>query len=253
MAININISQEELDNLTYSHFLSQFTIYPSYKEARMKGFEAHHIIPISIQMKEHNFSGTRKEFEKSDLLDNRCIRCTPFEHLIAHYLLAKENGFDAYLAFVSTYYINSSKINENQKITVDSLKYFNEMICFGKNKIGEMNIERHKNFSEQDKEEYRRYHKEIVNRPGVKDKIRNSVKSFWNNMSEEQYNDWYLKYIEAVKTSEYIEKQRLSGKARFEKMSNEEKEEYKQFHKKIWLNLPESQKLEIKEKHRKVW
>lgn len=119
---NISISQEDLDNLTYSEFLSQFTIYPMMKEAQMKGFEAHHIVPVSIQMKNSNFTGTRREFEKSGLLDDRCIRCTPFEHILVHYLSARDLGSEYIIIFYLMICENFNKLDDCKKYTIQSLK-----------------------------------------------------------------------------------------------------------------------------------
>jgi len=66
----------KLSNITLEQFREGRTVYDSYKEAQLKGYEAHHITPRSCQ---------------KELTDDRCIRYTPFEHIIDHYLMAKEN------------------------------------------------------------------------------------------------------------------------------------------------------------------
>lgn len=98
--------QINIDNITSEEFLKDRKIYLTRYKAQCPGFEAHHIIPISMQMKDYNekhgtsFS-SRKDFEKAmggvrgGVLDDRCCRLTCFEHVVMHYLLAKENKTDS--------------------------------------------------------------------------------------------------------------------------------------------------------------
>ena len=111
---------KSLDNLTYQYFLSLFPVYPSLKEARCPGFEAHHIIPLNIQRKLINQKYSCKLKNRHQLLaspykneiDDRCIRCTAFEHILVHYLAARDLGSDYLLAF------NAMIIQYNKKLTV---------------------------------------------------------------------------------------------------------------------------------------
>ena len=73
-------------------------IYDTRKLACRKGYEAHHIKPVALQIKEYDDCyGTsygqspngRNLFEKEvPFFDDRCYRLTPFEHLLVHYFLA---------------------------------------------------------------------------------------------------------------------------------------------------------------------
>ena len=64
----------------YCTYISMFpTIYPTHKEAKRRGYEAHHVTPKSVQKAVYD-----------EVTDDSCIRVTPFEHFIAHWLLAKE-------------------------------------------------------------------------------------------------------------------------------------------------------------------
>lgn len=87
----------KLENIKLEDFLKDRLIYPSHKEAYCKGYEAHHIVPIYLQLslynQEHpNNKLKRYNFIKQVPFDDRCVRLTPFEHIIAHYLLAKESN-----------------------------------------------------------------------------------------------------------------------------------------------------------------
>lgn len=68
---------------TYEEFISQFPVYSTHKEATSKGFEAHHIIPRATQKK-----------EQGKVYDDRCVRLSLQEHIIAHYLYCKEHPDD---------------------------------------------------------------------------------------------------------------------------------------------------------------
>lgn len=105
---------------TYDQFLSNFKIYNSPKEARKKGFEAHHIIPKAIQ---------------EDNIDDRCIRLTPFEHILAHYLLAKQYGGDLIRIFSLMVQFNEHKLIDIEKVTLQELMDWGELREEGRKKI----------------------------------------------------------------------------------------------------------------------
>lgn len=97
---------------TYDQFLSNFKIYNSPKGTRKKGFEAHHIIPKAIQ---------------EDNIDDRCIRLTPFEHILAHYLLAKQYGGDLIRIFSLMVQFNEHKLIDIEKVTLQELMDWGEL------------------------------------------------------------------------------------------------------------------------------
>lgn len=103
---------ENLDSIQYEQFIKAFPLYNTYEEAKAKGFIAHHIFPVCLQNKD------RKDPE----LDDRCVRLTPFEHIVAHYLLAKENE-DPKLkySFFCMCYTESSKISKEEKLSLETL------------------------------------------------------------------------------------------------------------------------------------
>ena len=111
-----------LRNIEYSDFLSRFRIFenPSLarKYAQENGInlsekEIHHIIDVAFQIKNYNeLYGTsysdRKIFEKEhkEFIDQRCIITTFFEHLLIHYLAAKDLGGQYIIDF---YYLATFK------------------------------------------------------------------------------------------------------------------------------------------------
>lgn len=113
-----------LNTLTYDSFLQNFTIYESYSLAALKGFEVHHIIPKAIQRKEN-------------ILDNRCIRCTAFEHTLAHYLLAKERGGEYLKIFAAFCNRNYKKLTDFEKITLENLEEIGSLREAGRKIAGE--------------------------------------------------------------------------------------------------------------------
>lgn len=109
----------EINSITYKEFISQFPIYPSRKEAKAKGFEAHHVVPVCAQDCE-----SRKEIK-----DDRCVRLTAYEHVLAHYLYCKENpdNKDALYAFAKITDLRNYKLSEFEKLTLESLKEYGEL------------------------------------------------------------------------------------------------------------------------------
>lgn len=112
--------------MKYLDFISTYKVYSTVAEAKEKGYEAHHIIPVCLQGKRRN----------SPDLDNRCVRLTPFEHVYAHYLLALENEkcISTFSQMVNTYY---PRFSDLEKITIEELEYFGELRKKGIQKISE--------------------------------------------------------------------------------------------------------------------
>lgn len=91
-------------------------------EAKARGYEAHHIIPRSLQNEE----------------DDRCVRLTPYEHIYAHYLLALENE-EAVRIFFLMVNKNLWKLDDIEKITLQELEEYGRLRAEGKTKAGEIN------------------------------------------------------------------------------------------------------------------
>lgn len=96
-----NITKNLLENpsllkeCTYQQYLDHFERFETEREAKCPGYEAHHLIPVSLQFNEYNIKNnlklSREEYCKLPELVDICYRMTPLEHLIAHYLLARES------------------------------------------------------------------------------------------------------------------------------------------------------------------
>lgn len=123
----MDIHNINLNSLKYDDFLKNFKIYESMEEARAKGYEAHHIVPIAIQHKN----------KEDSPLDDRCIRCTPFEHTLAHFLLARDKGGDYIYIFGCFCGRNFKKLKDIEKITLEELQDFGRLREEGFKKIGE--------------------------------------------------------------------------------------------------------------------
>jgi hypothetical protein len=123
----MDINNINLESLTYEDFIKKFKIYNSSSEARAKGYEAHHIIPISIQQKDR----------KDPTIDDRCVRCTAFEHTLLHYLLARDKG-DKYIHIFGCFCDrNFNKLSDIEKLTLEELQNFGRLREEGFKKIGE--------------------------------------------------------------------------------------------------------------------
>lgn len=150
-----------IDDLTYSEFLKERKIYSTYHRAKKEGYEAHHIIPLKKQRliwKEKTGENikTRKEFiQKISSFDDRCVRLTPFEHIIAHYLLAKEDKEES-IIFSNMVHFNFKKLNnlkEREKILkLKELAVLRE----------EANFLRKENWNDKSEEEKERIKKESL-------------------------------------------------------------------------------------------
>lgn len=126
MTSNISIS---LNDLNYSDYISQFKAYPTQYLARAKGFEAHHLVPVSIQWenykRENNLKISKEDFRKI-IPDDRCIRVTTLQHFIVHYLMAKEFGKDYIEIFSIMCNHNFNKLEFLEKCTLEQLEHFSE-------------------------------------------------------------------------------------------------------------------------------
>lgn len=124
--------QLKLEDITLSQFTKGRKIYNSRRECKCKGFEAEHLISVKLQMelynKENNtFYFNRELFEKEvGLLDDRCYRVTPFEHIVMHFLKAKENPNEISI-FESMVRFNWNKLNTENKNLLENLVEFSKL------------------------------------------------------------------------------------------------------------------------------
>lgn len=104
----------DIKNITHDEYLSSFKIYDTYEQARSPGFEAHHIIPVSIQKREND----------GKIFDNRCVRVTSFEHTVLHYLLARDKQGYYLNIFANFVDGNFYKLSDLEKLTIQNLEDF---------------------------------------------------------------------------------------------------------------------------------
>lgn len=104
---------------TYEEFISQFPVYNTYKEAKARGFEAHHIVPIC----------TQKGCSRENPEDDRCVRLTAYEHILAHYLYCKDHpeNIRAFTAFNSMVNLHGRELQEDESFLVEKLPSFADM------------------------------------------------------------------------------------------------------------------------------
>jgi hypothetical protein len=97
---------------SYNEFVGKFEVYQTWKSAQAKGYEAHHIIPRAVQIR-----------ERGEVYDHRCIRLTSLEHILAHYLYAKEHPEDIE-EFVS---LNGMLNTRAKELLADEKKFLEEL------------------------------------------------------------------------------------------------------------------------------
>lgn len=140
---------------SYEEFIKKFKVYSSRKEAREKNFEAHHIVPKAIQIK-----------EKGYIYDDRCVRLTYEEHIFAHYLLARENPTspELFFAFNAMVCMQGKMLLEDERKLLEELPYFVEM----KDSIGDLisKNKKGKPFSEEHIQHIRDAHK-LIDMSGI--------------------------------------------------------------------------------------
>lgn len=104
----------DIKNLSYTNFIESI-VNQKRGLSPEPGYEKHHIIPKFLGGSDSSFN---------------LVKLTCFEHVIAHYLLAKElESIDAYLAFGLLDYTRPSKITkeEFESLTDEDLKALAEM------------------------------------------------------------------------------------------------------------------------------
>lgn len=131
-----NLSSEELDRITLKAFLEKFEVLND-DAARQRGFELHHLEPIAVQLSAYNLQHpenplTRKDFRKHPERDQRCILLSPFDHILVHYLLAKEKEEPYLRIFYAMVRQNLPKISEKSSVTLQNLKEWTTLRETGK-------------------------------------------------------------------------------------------------------------------------
>lgn len=225
--VNINLNE-----VSYKAFLNSFQIYSSKKEAKAKNYEAHHIIPISIQLKEYNIKNnsklSREEFTSLKIHDDRCIRCTPLEHLIIHFLAARDLGESYIELFYQMQNRNFKKISIEDKNVLASLKEWALFIQRGKESMKKSKKDYYANMGPEKKKELQKLYKEVCNTPSHKQKCAESHIKFWYNQSDDQFKAFCKSQLKARSTSEVKEHLSQGQKKNYHKnMSLEEKQSFK--------------------------
>ena len=130
-----------LEDLSLEEFTRGRPVYSSYHKAQCPGFEAEHIHSVAHQIKDYNeLHGTnyktsdRKSFkEETGCLDDTCYRVTPLEHIICHYLKAKEDPEEAEI-FYNMCARNMKKIQSKERVTLENCVDFAELRVLGREK-----------------------------------------------------------------------------------------------------------------------
>lgn len=130
-----------LNTLTLEEFNEGREVYSTYLKAKKLGFEADHIHTSALQIKrynaEHNTSyktSERLKFAKeTGCFDDSCYRMTALEHIINHYLKAKEDPEEAEI-FYHMLNHNKFKLSELENITLEQCVEFARLREEGKKK-----------------------------------------------------------------------------------------------------------------------
>lgn len=147
---------------SYNEFVGEYEVYPTQKLARAKGYEAHHIIPRAVQKR---IAGT--------VYDDRCVRLTYFEHILAHYLYCKEHPEDK-----DEFFALLSMLNKRAKeLLADEQKFLQELPD-----IAEMGKKGRESIYT---EEWRRKISEANSHPSEETRKRKSLANKGKKLSEE--------------------------------------------------------------------
>lgn len=132
MATTNLVSSSDLDSISYFEFLNSFPIYQSMSKCKKPNYEAHHIIPIAIQKNNGVVKG-------DPLFDDRCVRLTAFEHVLIHYLAARDLGGDYIKIFYCMVCRNLNKVSSINQITLETLNEWAKLRELGRIKSAESN------------------------------------------------------------------------------------------------------------------
>lgn len=131
-----------LQDLTLEEFNKGRPVYETYLKARARGFEAEHVHSVATQIKHYNEAhntsykaSERAIFAKeTGCLDDSCYRMTCLEHIINHYLKAKENPEELSVFYGMINY-NLNKLGDIEKITLDHCVEFARLRESAKQKV----------------------------------------------------------------------------------------------------------------------
>lgn len=239
-----------LDSLSLEAFREGRILYPSMKEARKKGYFAHHPYPLDIQKrqyeKEHNISfgkgnsGRIKFQEAFPNYDDRCYRMTAFEHILDHYLMARDFGGDYIYNFYSMTKYALGQCTSLEKITLSSLEDWAFLEEEARVIQSVSYKERYKNLTEEEKEAFSRKCKESFT-PERLQRMSEITKNWYSSMSIAEKQDFQNKRIETLRKPEVRSKISQSYKEYYRNLSEEEKKQQINKRKEA-LNSPEVKK-----------
>lgn len=239
-----------LESLSLEIFREGRYLYPSMKEARKKGYYAHHPYPLDIQKrqyeKEHNIVlGTgnlgRINFQKIfPSYDDSCYRMTAFEHILDHYLMAKEFGGDYIYNFYAMSRYALGKCEPLETFTLMTLEDWASMEEEAKIIRGLIYKERYQSSTEEEKEVFSRKCKESFT-PERLQRMSEITKNWYSSMSIAEKQDFQNKRIETLRKPEVRSKISQSYKEYYRNLSEEEKKQQINKRKEA-LNSPEVKK-----------
>ena len=239
-----------LDSLTLEAFREGRTLYPSMKEARKKGYFAHHPYPLDIQKrqyeKEHNVSfgkgnSGRVKFQKAfPNYDDSCYRMTAFEHILDHYLMARDFGGDYIYNFYSMTKYALGQCTSLERITLNLLEDWASLEEEAKVLQSLSYKERYKNLTEEEKKEFSMKCKESFT-PERLEKMSEITRKWYASMSVEEKQDFQSRRINSLRKPEVKEKISKSYKEYYRNLSEEEKKQQINKRKEA-LNSPEVKK-----------
>lgn len=186
-----SIFPEDFDftHCTYEEALDYFEKYKSLKEARKDGYEAHHIIPVSIQVdiwsKKLNRKMTRASLYKEGLIDDTCVRCTPLDHLLLHYIASRNLGGEYRKIFEDMIRFSYKKIPDNAVELLESLSCWAEERKKAREYQSHLFKEKYSSLSEEEKKQISELRRKSFAPPEVREHFSKARKDAWERSIKE--------------------------------------------------------------------
>jgi len=227
---------ESLDSLTLEEFRSHFKLYPTLKEAQAKGYVAHHPVPIDLQRRkaEEKYGmkfgvgakGRNKFIHSGIPYDDSCYRMTYFEHILDHYLMAKELGGEYVRLFDKMKQYAYSRIGKDEKITLESIKGWAESVEEGRESNSRTVKDYFDNMTPEQKEELRASRRRSLGTPEARKHNSEAQIRYNQSLTEEEKEERRRKKKEIMNRPEVKEKMSIAQKRRFSSMTKEERYQY---------------------------
>lgn len=224
----------DINDLSLEEYRKNFYLYPSMKEARSKGYVAHHPVPIDIQKREienkYNIKfprgdkGRREFMSSSYPYDDSCYRMTNFEHMLDHFLMARELGGEYIKIYDRMRHYTFNSLCPFEQETLENIKDWADMVDKGRKSNSRITKAYFDNMTPEEKEELRALRKKSLSTDEARKHNSEAQIRYNQSLSKEEREQRNLIQKRALTTPEAKKNISRAQKKRFSSMTPEEKE-----------------------------